>query len=143
MSRFCCVFLLTISSSLSAFAQGSVARSVDPAQSYFRVWAAVPMIGSGTAADPFRPKYLPAPAPDKAVAARRDGIIAFSYTLSDDGKTALVQLFATNRDAFKDVLADGAAKSFAAWNSKTSDIQSSFQQYKKDFQLSDLRVAVQ
>jgi hypothetical protein len=58
------------------------------------VWAAVPMIGSGTAADPFRPKYLPAPAPDKAVAARRDGIIAFSYTLSDDGKTALVQLVA-------------------------------------------------
>jgi hypothetical protein len=36
-------------------------HSVDPRNTYDRVFCVVPMIGSGTAADPRRPQYAPAP----------------------------------------------------------------------------------
>jgi hypothetical protein len=48
-------------------------HSVDPRNTYHRVICVVPMIGSGTAADPKRPEYAPAPG-----SLSPNGIIAFT-----------------------------------------------------------------
>ena len=55
-----------------------------------RVLAVVPMVGSGTPDDPRRPMYAPVP----GGAPSREGIIAFTYQVSDDGKFALVEFVA-------------------------------------------------
>ena len=67
---------------------------VNPRQMYERIMVVVPLVGKGTADDPKRPMY--APAPSSAVptggatkASTRTGIIAFTHVLSDDGKFAL------------------------------------------------------
>jgi hypothetical protein len=60
------------------------------------------MVGAGTSEDPRRPEY--APLPNSTTSA--DGIIAFSYQVSDDGQFALVEFVARNRAAFKELLAD-------------------------------------
>ena len=41
---------------------------VDRRNLYERVWAVVPLVGSGTADDPVRPKYAPVPPPANAQA---------------------------------------------------------------------------
>lgn len=58
--------------------------SADPRNTYHRVLAIVPMIGTGTTADPHRPKY----APTQGNAAP-DGIIGFTQTPTDDGPGAI------------------------------------------------------
>jgi len=80
---------------------------------YERVLAVVPMVGSGTLADPIRPAYAPLPttsaitnpvltaASTPGVTPLRQGIIAFSYVMSDDGKLALVEFVAVDRGAFR------------------------------------------
>src|ERR1700691_4465124 len=78
-------------------------RSVDPRNTYHRVICVVPMIGSGTAADPKRPLYAPAPG-----IALPNGIIGFTQVPSDDGKSAIVEFVARNRSAFHAILADSS-----------------------------------
>ncbi len=63
-------------------------RQLDLSQTYERVYAAVPMTGRGTWADPRRPLFAPVASQMRSGA--RSGVIAFHYVLSDDGKTALV-----------------------------------------------------
>jgi hypothetical protein len=58
-----------------AFAQ----QSVDPGSMYARIYAIVPMIGSGTWDDPTRPMY--APVPQQMTPGSRTGIIAFNQVL--------------------------------------------------------------
>src|SRR5436190_18571722 len=62
---------------------------VDSRNLYERVWAVVPMIGSGTYHDPKRPLYAPLPAANAAerAAAGRSGILCFhvrSVTMDRD-----------------------------------------------------------
>src|SRR5689334_15396979 len=66
---------------------------VSPEMMYHRVWAVVPLIGSGKPDDPKRPLFTPSPAESAAKAKNgdRSGIIGFSMQLSDDGKSALVE----------------------------------------------------
>jgi len=65
---------------------------VDRRNLYERVWAVVPMIGTGTADDPFRPAYIPAP-PPPGTPPSTDGIIGFTMQLTDDGQHAIVSLW--------------------------------------------------
>ena len=56
---------------------------------YEGVMAIVPVIGTGTAADPKGP--LDAPAPHTASPTSRKGILGFTYVLSDDGRLDLTE----------------------------------------------------
>ena len=76
---------------------------VDPRNTYQRVLCVVPMVGAGTPADPRRPKYAPWP---PAPATSRTAIIGFSHQVSDDGKLALVEFVAQDRQAFAAIFAD-------------------------------------
>jgi hypothetical protein len=100
------------------------------------------MIGTGTAADPIRPMFVPAPpdpskAPDQAVATAPPGILAFQYQLSDDGNYALVELVGADRSALAGVFdsTDARVKVFELSKAKKNDIDKEFQKYKKAFSL--------
>ncbi|HEV2446759.1 MAG TPA: hypothetical protein VGS58_12590, partial [Candidatus Sulfopaludibacter sp.] len=58
-------------------------RRVDPKNTYNRIICVVPLTGKGTASDPRRPEYAAWP-----VSQAPNGIIAFSFVPSDDGKSA-------------------------------------------------------
>jgi hypothetical protein len=103
------------------------------------VWAVVPMIGTGTSEDPFRPAHVAAPSPP-GTPPSPDGILGYTMVLSDDGKHALAQFVARNRSAFKDLLEDNRpdVKVFEKGKSKREDIETEFRKYKKDFDLDQL-----
>src|SRR5260370_15311821 len=78
-------------------------QKVDPGNMYYRIWATLPVVGTGKAGDPIRPMLVPngPPRPNvkgkgKVVAppAPRTGILGMQTWMSDDGKTALVELVA-------------------------------------------------
>jgi hypothetical protein len=106
------------------------------------------MIGSGSAADPIRPKHAPASegagfSSNAGKPPSRDGIIAFTYTLSDDGKSALVLFVAARREGLKEVLEDPLSKAFVRGRDTSETVEAEFRKYKKNFKMEDLRVAVQ
>ncbi|HXI41179.1 MAG TPA: hypothetical protein VNH83_14445 [Bryobacteraceae bacterium] len=126
---------------------------VDSRNVYQRVLCIVPMIGSGTPDDPMRPDYAPlppSPAAQAAAAVARlaastsplagEGIIAFSYQLSDDGKFALAEFVARSRDVFKPLLADTrpGVKVFIKGQDKRADIEAAFKRVKAGFNLDSL-----
>jgi len=116
---------------------------VDRKNLHERVWAVVPMIGTGTADDPLRPAYIPAPSPP-GTPVSTDGIIGFTMQLTDDGKHAIVQFVARDRAAFKDLLADKSpdVKVFEKGKAKKDDIEKEFRKFKKDFDLDQMGVAL-
>ena len=75
LQRLVCAVLVLASFS---FAQ----RRVDPRNTYFRIVCIVPLVGSGTAADPIRPQYAPWPASQDP-----NGIISFYF-----GQRAMAKL---------------------------------------------------
>jgi len=103
---------------------------------YERVLCVVPFVGAGTPDDPRRPAYAPLP-PSAGILPSRDGIVAFSFQESDDGKLALVELVAYNREAFKDLLADTRpdVKVFIKGKHERDDIEEEFKKHKKDVNL--------
>jgi len=119
------VCLFAISTPL--FAQ----HAVDLRNMYERVFAVVPIIGSGTQADPQRPMY--APRPSDLTPGSRTGILAFTSLTSDDGKFALVEFVAADRNAFQQILADPNVKSFLKGRDRLEDVLVVFKKYKKDF----------
>ena len=116
---------------------------VDRRNLHERVWAVVPMIGTGTADDPLRPAYIPAP-PPPGTPPSTDGIIGFTMLLTDDGKHAIVQFVAQDRAAFKDLLADKSpdVMVFEKGKAKKEDIETAFRNFKKDFDLDQMGVAL-
>jgi hypothetical protein len=106
---------------------------VDARNMYERVMAVVPMIGSGTFADPKRPKYAPSPAELQTAHATRQGILGFAHVASDDGQFALVEFVARDRSAFQAILADTTVKSFLKGRDKREDVEAEFLKHKKDF----------
>ena len=129
--RWCCVSTLALA---PLCAQGRV----DSRNLYERVYAIVPMTGSGTWADPKRPMFAPPPSqmrPDD-----RTGIIAFHHELSDDGKFALVEFVAPTKTALAPTLAQlrqGAAISgvriFERGKSTRAELEAAFKAAKKNF----------
>src|SRR5260370_15611393 len=93
-------------------AVGSGQRKVDPKTTYGRIICVVPMIGSGKPNDPRRPQYAPWPPPSSPQARSRSTILAFTHQVSDDGKSALLELVALDRSAFQAILNDKQVKVF-------------------------------
>jgi hypothetical protein len=108
----------------------SAQRRVDPRNSYTRVIAVVPLTGSGTAADPKRPKYAPWPASPNT-----SGIIGFIFEPTDDGKSAVVEFVAQNRAAFSVLLADKTIEVFQKGAVSKSAIETAIKQVRRDFSL--------
>jgi len=101
---------------------------VDPRNSYNRVLCVVPFVGKGTPADPKRPLYAPWP-PSKDP----DGILAFYFQPTDDGKNAVVEFVARNRAAFQTILSDKSITVFEKGRAAKADIEAALKQFRKDF----------
>src|SRR5438552_10119977 len=99
---------------------------VDPRNTYQRVICVVPLTGSGTPADPKRPQYAPS-TPDP------EGIMAFYFQPTDDGKFAVVEFVARNRNAFRALFADKSITLFEKGRSPKTDIETAIRHVRKDF----------
>ena len=112
---------------LFLFIQLKAQPRVDARNMYERVLAVVPlMVGQGTFDDPKRPMYAPSPAQVQTATATRQGILAFTYVMSDDGLLALVEFVARDRSAFQAILADPTVKSFLKGRDKREDAEAEF-----------------
>ena len=105
-------------------------RHVDPRNSYKRVIAIVSLVGTGSASDPRRPEYAPWP-----VSQDPNGIIAFCFVPSDDGKWAIAEFVAQDRVAFQPLFNDKSIRVFEKGRSSKPQIETALQQYRKDFTL--------
>ena len=74
---------------------------VDETNSYHRVIAIVPLIGSGSHGDPKRPMFAPTAA---AMGRGRSGILGYYHELTDDGKSAVVMFVAVDRASLRPIL---------------------------------------
>ena len=113
---------------------------VQPQNMYERVLAVVPWAGSGTPGDPKRPMYTPAATPTSLPS--RNGILGFQCVSSDDGKHALCEFVAKDRNALKPILNDPTVKSFLKGRDKAADVALEFKKHKKDFDFSQFGVRV-
>jgi hypothetical protein len=103
---------------------------VDPRNTYNRVIGVVPIIGSGTPADPKRPKYAPWPPSQDP-----NGIIAFTFQHSDDGQSAVFEFVARNRAAFQAIFNDKSVLVFEKGKSVKGDVETALRKHRKDFDL--------
>jgi hypothetical protein len=127
-----CLILVT---ALRLFGQ---LRPLPPEMLGERIYALVPMVGTGKAGDYVRPKYVPMPPPERRPGevapvaedlellqpeeksrkekqrfeARKRLIGAFSYVVTDDGKRAIVEFVAADDTAFEEILGDPEVKVF-------------------------------
>ena len=117
-------------------------QRVDPHWNYHRVIAVVPMQGSGTAADPLRPKHAPAP---PVGALQRAGIIAFIFEPSDDGQFAIAEFVAVDRAGLAEILADNAPGVLVFEKGVVAQavIEAAVKPFRKDFSLNTFGVPVQ
>jgi len=128
----------------SAFAQ----HRVDPSRMYSRIYAIVPMIGSGTWEDPKRPMF--APLPGQMTPGSRTGIIGFNSVASDDGNFALVEIVAATRLELAKITAPVSAalatvpglQMFDRSVTPDATVQSAFQLLKKNFDITHFRTVV-
>ena len=108
----------------------SAQHRVDPRNSYNRIICVVPMAGSGTPADPKRPKYAPWPPSQDP-----NGIIAFTFQPSDDGQVAVVEFVARKRTAFQAILNDKSVVVFEKGKAVKTVVEAALKQYRKDFDM--------
>jgi hypothetical protein len=101
------------------------------------------MTGKGTVEDPVRPLYAPVPGSKEAAAS---GIIGFHYILSDDGKTALLELVATDSSAFESIQTDGVkrseVKAFEKGKASKDEVAKEFKKLRKDFDIDKFEMRV-
>jgi hypothetical protein len=114
---------------------------VDPRNTYHRVIAVVPLIGSGTAADPKRPEYAPWGAPT-AQSSTSSGIIGFTQVPTDDGKSAIVEFVARDRKSLAAILANTSITSFEKGIQSQATIETALQKVKKNFVLVQFEVVM-
>jgi hypothetical protein len=95
------------------------------------------MVGQGTFDNPRRPEYAPPTGAAAVDSGSVSGIIAFSFQVSDDGNSALVEFVARDRAAFKDILADKrpVVQAFSKGVAKGTDIEAAFKLLKKNFDI--------
>ena len=118
-------------------------HGVDPKNLYHRIVCVTPLTGSGSATDPVRPKYAPWPMPIQQVGAptpnpaipSQPGIIAFSFVLSDDGQSAIVEFVAKSRSAFNAIFNDSSIQTFEKGTVTKAAIEAAIQKYRKNFNL--------
>jgi hypothetical protein len=109
-------------------------HQVDPSTMYFRIYAVVPIVGSGTSVDPKRPTFGPLATDFKQ---DHSGILGFQMQLSDDKTMALVEIVAANRNVLLSAVTSTAAGVVVFEQGKASKavIEAEFQKYKKGFTL--------
>jgi len=109
-------------------------KRVDGRNLYERVLAIVPMTGSGTYADPRRPEMTPATlaGPDQISG---KGIISFSYQVSDDGKTAVVELVARDKSVLEAVSRNArpGVQVFDRGKGNAAAVEAEIRKHIKDF----------
>jgi len=88
----------------------------------------VPLVGGGAATDPKRPEYAPWPASQDP-----NGIIAFYFEPTDDGRSAVVEFVARNRTAFQALFNDNRITLFEKGKASTATINAAIQQVRRDF----------
>lgn len=122
---------------------------VDSRNSYERILVVLPLIGAGTNDDPVRPMFIPAPAPASASPAAvstdpsalsmdptsRNGILGYTFILSDDGKFALTEIVMRDRAGFQPILVTAGIKTFIKGVQARTNIEAEFKKYKKDFDI--------
>jgi hypothetical protein len=155
-------FAITFLAILPAFAQkptnyqSPIHHQVDPLNSYHRVIAVVPYVGSGKSGDPKRPKYAPLPSETVAgslaseaattttaasAANPHSGIIAFTHLPSDDGKMAIVEFVSTDRASLMPILSDKSIQSFEKGVASPTAILTVIEGFKKNFTLDHFGMA--
>ena len=111
-------FLFTLFVTLSA-------QNARIGESRAKTMLAVPMVGTGTWADPKRPAFV------------RESGVPFRFQVSDDGTMALVEASPRNLaeaaklDAF--VKNDPRSKIFRPEKDRKADVEAEFKRLKKDF----------
>ena len=105
-------------------------QKVDPRNRYERLICIVPMIGSGTYEDPRRPAYVPTDQ-DQAQLSPGEGILGYSFILSDDEQWALIEFAARERDAFSKILADAKGELAGADSPIPSTARPDFKVFEK------------
>lgn len=125
--------------SMAVFAQ----QAVDPRNLYERLLCIVPIIGEGTYEDPKRPLFTPKPG-ERSEGGPATEIIAFSWVPSDDGKRALVEFVARDREAFAPILSNRRPDvvRFEKGRSTREEVEQEFRKHKKDFNLSQFGATV-
>jgi hypothetical protein len=124
-----------------------------PSDPHLRIYAIVPLIGAGTAADPKRPMFVSATGLAVATPALpsvaapiivRTGIIGYHAQITDDGQAAIVEFIAPNASAFQEILAstDTRVQVFRKGIDSISAIQTAFQARKKDFSFNTFQMGV-
>ncbi len=120
-------------------------QRVNPRNVHERIWCVVPMVGSGTPEDPRRPLFAPVPGA-LGEQPSRDGIIAFTYQESDDGRFALAEFVALERAAFTEILAErdrrADVKVFVKGEARRNDIEAEFRKWKRGFSFDRFGVRV-
>jgi hypothetical protein len=118
-------------------------RGVEMLNTHERLIAVVPMVGAGTLEDPRRPQFAPPPR-GKGEALSPAGIIGYSYQLTDDGNSAIVEFVARDRAAFQTIMADrtGAVKFFEKGKVNRQDLLTELQQHKRSVNLDQLGVRI-
>lgn len=91
----------------------SAQRNVSPENLYHRVYAVVPMVGSGTPEDPKRPMLVPAPGQTGSMTGERPELLGFRMQMSDNGNFALVEFVFQSPVAFHNFLAQAVASGVA------------------------------
>ena len=125
-----------------------------------RIVVVVPMVGKGTLEDPIRPKYTPVamsaalfeklkkegklePQREKndveKIADEKKRIGAYTYVMADDGKRAIVEFVARDREAFADILRDPTVKAVEKRKLAETAELDELRKVKKNFELKDLR----
>jgi hypothetical protein len=107
---------------------------------YHRVYARVPLVGTGKQGDPIRPMFAPIPQTASTqkpspTAVPHSGILGYTMIISDDGNWALCEFVgATPQDL--SVITSAASANvvvFPRGQSTIAEIEADFQQYKKGF----------
>ena len=121
---------------------------VDARNTYERILVILPIVGSGSAADPARPSIITPPQNGSpavlsiAPAGAQNAILGYAWTPSDDGKFALTEIVMRDRSAFRAILALPGITAFVKGVSKRADIEAAFKKYKKNFDATKFGVYV-
>src|SRR5579885_3655421 len=114
-------------------------HKVDPTQTYHRVYAKVPLVGTGKRGDEIRPMFVPLLS---KTSKDHIGIIAWQMQICDDGKSAIVEFVgATAKDLDAIINSkDPNVKVFERGKSAKADIEAEFSKSKKGFSLDSFQV---
>ena len=121
---------------------------VQPEHRHERILCVVPMIGAGTYADPRRPMFTTNPTNRDSVQRERDqkreGLLGYSFEVSDDGRLAIVEFVASDRSAFSEILESRhpEVRVFRKGDGNKEEILRELSRFKRDLDLNRFQVAV-